>query len=557
MKHQLATLGVVSFVLAFAAGACGGSKPTGFGGGTDPGGTTPNSADAGDQPGDPGDPFGEVDASVPVQTPDGDPRTCQEAAIAKSYVGCDYWPTVVPNLVKNLFDYAVVVSNVGLDVAKIEVTGPGGVQQSATVEPGKLATIYLPWVAALKGPATGGMAASAVVKAGAYHLVSDKPVIVYQFNALEYRGQGGPPGKSWDTCVTPTEQLLGLKCFSYSNDASLLLPSTAMTGNYRVFGQTGWTRTSPNAASDSTYFAVTATADDTDVAVKLSAAGHVLAGGADIPATNGGGTVNVKLAKGDVALVVSKKGRENDLSGSLVTASKPVQVISGVPCIDAPFNVQACDHIEETVFPAETLGKRYVMNVSTGPKGTPVGHLVRLYGNQDGTRLYYVPSRPASCPETLNAGQVADCGEVRESFEIVGDKEFGVASLMLGGGRLDPNNMTDPQGDPSMSFAVAIEQYRKTYLFLAPNDYQTSYVDIVGPPGVQVKLDEQPLTVAFEPVSGDFGVARVKLGPGNNGAHSVTADKPVGIQVMGYGANTSYQYPGGLNLAQIAPPPVR
>jgi hypothetical protein len=29
----------------------------------------------------------------------------------------------------------------------------------------------------------------------------------------------------------------------------------------------------------------------------------------------------------------------------------------------------------------------------------------------------------------------------------------------------------------------------------------------------------------------------------------------VGIQVLGYGLYTSYQYPGGLNLEIIAPPP--
>ena len=48
---------------------------------------------------------------------------------------------------------------------------------------------------------------------------------------------------------------------------------------------------------------------------------------------------------------------------------------------------------------------------------------------------------------------------------------------------------------------------------------------------------------------------RIKLGPGQAGAHVLTASQPVGIQVMGYGSYTSYQYPGGLDLAQIAPPP--
>ena len=52
-----------------------------------------------------------------------------------------------------------------------------------------------------------------------------------------------------------------------------------------------------------------------------------------------------------------------------------------------------------------------------------------------------------------------------------------------------------------------------------------------------------------------YAVARVKLGVGASGAHVLISDKPVGLQVVGYGNYTSYQYPGGLNLKGIAPPP--
>src|SRR5262245_33162243 len=33
--------------------------------------------------------------------------SCEDAAKEKSYVGCDFWPTVTPNVVWDLFDYAV------------------------------------------------------------------------------------------------------------------------------------------------------------------------------------------------------------------------------------------------------------------------------------------------------------------------------------------------------------------------------------------------------------------------------------------------------------------
>src|SRR5262245_38327915 len=35
----------------------------------------------------------------------GDPKTCAEASAAKTYVGCDFWPTPVTNHVWSLFDF--------------------------------------------------------------------------------------------------------------------------------------------------------------------------------------------------------------------------------------------------------------------------------------------------------------------------------------------------------------------------------------------------------------------------------------------------------------------
>ena len=51
-----------------------------------------------------------------------DPVTCDEAAMFKTYVGCDYWPTVTDNLVANVFDFAVAVANGGSDSANVTVT---------------------------------------------------------------------------------------------------------------------------------------------------------------------------------------------------------------------------------------------------------------------------------------------------------------------------------------------------------------------------------------------------------------------------------------------------
>ncbi|MCS6898781.1 MAG: hypothetical protein RMJ98_03545, partial [Myxococcales bacterium] len=225
----------------------------------------------------------------------GDPNTCEGAAALKSYVGCDYWPTVVANAAWDIFDYAVIVANAGDASAEIKVTRGNQLVATATVAPNSLEKIYLPWVNELKGGQADNcgsppaLTKTVGVVSGAYHLVSSRPVTVYQFNALQYKGAGGPPGKSWASCpgnTTCPSALQPLGCFSFSNDASLLLPSTALTGNYRVTMPAG--QPNPFTGGNGAYFTVTGTQNGTVVKVQLSPAGAIRAG-AGIPATSAGG----------------------------------------------------------------------------------------------------------------------------------------------------------------------------------------------------------------------------------------------------------------------------
>lgn len=547
--RMILSAGALAACGAFLAAACGSSDR--------------NNAGVADAGADGASLFGDAGISS-----HGAPNTCAGAADARSYIGCDYWPTVLANNVWDLFDYAVVVAN-GQDTdADITITGPNGTNKKAKVVAGGLAKVYLPWVKSLKGSDSDAcgtatpLQSSVVAPGGAYHLVASVPVSVFQFNALEYKGEGGPPGKNWGTCPgktvcnDPNSGNYGgaVGCFSFSNDASLLLPSTAWTGNYRVIGQKGMGDETTGIGS---YFAVTAAQDGTNVTVKLPAGQSILPA-AGLSGTSG--TVTITLGAGDVAEIVAPAGTAHDLSGALVKSDKPIQVLSGTPCSSAgePNQPLTCDHIEESVFPAETLGKHYIVAPPTSPGGAVVGHLVRFYGNVDGTTLTYAPQAPPGCPPRINAGQVIECnGIVNAAFEVTGDHEFGVGSFMLSGQYQDQSAQALQKGDPSMSLATAVEQYRAKYIFLAPDDYDENWVDIVAPDGTNVTVDDKPVNEAPKPIADGFSVTRHKLGAGQDGAHTLGASKPVGIQVMGFGAYTSYHYPGGLDLNQIAPAPVK
>ncbi len=354
MRSSSLLVPLIALVLASggAVAACAAGSAPGAG---------PASSDAGaaDATSDAEPTFDVLEDTAPADAPKPvivDPKTCEEAAASKSYVGCDFWPTPVANTVWSIFDFAAVVANAGTEEARVTVTGPGGFKKEAIVGAGRLVKIYLPWVPALKGEEADscgrGQPYTATVRAdkSAYHLVTTRPVTVYQFSALEYEGKGGPPGKSWTACpgnLDCVDPDLGfgfpIGCYSFTNDASLLLPSTALTGNYRVTGAKG----SPGLGS---YVAITGTRNDTQVTIKLGSKGRIVPGGG-IPSVLVGGSTTFKIGEGDVVQLLAA-GAAMDISGALITASKPIQVIAGVPCVTNPTDAPACDHVEETVFPA-------------------------------------------------------------------------------------------------------------------------------------------------------------------------------------------------------------
>jgi len=526
----------------------------------------------------------------PLEEKDGvyqtDPDTCAKAAEVNSYVGCDFWPTVTSNGVWSTYKFAVVVANGGATEAQVVVQRGTGESKNVVVAPNQLKKIYLDWVPQLKGEDNDScnllspLAVSVQAPTGAYHLTSTVPVSVYQFNPLLYQKPtaGTEDAGGFDATMTCPGDLMcanasvvknppqKLGCFSFSNDASLLLPSTALTGNYRITGHEATT-------GASTYVTVTGTADGTTVKMQLPATAGLQAGGT-IAATPPGKVVEFTLNAGDVAQLVASppaEGANADLSGAVVNATKPVQIIAGMPCVVMPTNLQTeptCDHIEESILPAETLGKRYFITAPTGPKGTSaVGHIVKVYGNRDATQLLLAYADGTTEERTINAGEVIEIKApekdyLEQDFQIIStnNQEFAVASFMLSGSVVDTDRIPH-RGDPAATQFAAVAQYRKKYVFLAPDNYPNSYVDIVHPVDAKMQLDGIDImgTPQVIPLvktqTKQYGVTRLPLNSATGGSHLLTSDQPVGLQVIGYGSYTSYQYAGGLNLGKIAEPP--
>ncbi|MSP15361.1 MAG: hypothetical protein EXR73_01900 [Myxococcales bacterium] len=451
---------------------------------------------------------------------------CSRNSLGTSYIGCEYFPTVTGNTVLDTFQFAVAISNTSSTPAQVTIEdGALGAPITVNVAPGDVSVQRLPWVAALKACVGGGgtecgspQNTGALAVRGAYHLRSTQPVTVYQFNPLDYTDGGFS--------------------FSYTNDAALLLPTNVWTGNYVGAAYQAWSFVSPAWPSQLT---ITAAEDGTTVGVNARAAAP---GGLGSPAFNVGVPQSVMLNKGDALQILSTSG---DLTGSVVQANKRVQVIGGHYCTQMPHGFFACDHIEETMFPIETLSTRYIVSMPAVPSN-PQGReqVVRIIATQGDTTLVYDP--PQSLPTNLSAtGSFIDAPHLTGDFHITANHKILVVQYM----ESQEAPGSGGTGDPAMTLAVATDQYRQSYLFHAPTNYETNYVNVTAPTGATVMLDGAPLG-GFSPVGGSgFGVVRVQLGPGMNGNHTMSGDAPFGISVYGYGQYTSYWYPGGLDLATV------
>jgi hypothetical protein len=484
---------------------------------------------------------------------------CRDAEAAATYFGCSYHPTVTLNSgLDRRFSFALAIANEELLPADVRVYREGAEVGSVVVPPGGMATMELPWVLDLKEPegtslATG--AASALVPEGAFVLRSDVPITVHQFNPLDYAIRCG-------------DEI----CHSYSNDASLLLPDHVMGTRYRVVSRPSFAiRRDDVPNHHSGFFSVVALGDEpVEVEIVPSAPTAASAHGL-VPALEAGESHTLVLEPGDVLQIASRAalefesldtcpgvGREEslgawelvycdpgvayDLTGSEVRASGPVAVFSGHDCTFVPYDLWACDHLEEAMFPLESWGKRAFAARPFVISAEP--YRLRVVSGADGNLVRFDP--PIHDEVELQAGEFVEL-QASEDVLVTGtDALLGVQYLVgqgLFGGR----------GDPSMALIPPMEQFRERYSFLRVENFEDAYVNVVARGETVVRIDGR---VVSNWTTHPLGLrsARVQIAPGFHEATS--SGGAFGLTVYGYANYTSYFMPAGLDVTPIffAPP---
>jgi hypothetical protein len=378
----------------------------------------------------------------------------------------------------------------------------------------------------------------------AYRITSSAPIVVTQFNVFAN---------------------------AYSNDASLLLPTNALGKVYRIIGWPAGHPLPVLGIIDRAYVTIVGTQAGTQVTVNPS---WRIKGNPPIAPTGKGGTITATLGPFDVlnletddATIQDDFKVAADLSGTAVTASAPVAVFSGVETTEAPGGVldvptppgwmtgDTCclDHLEEQMFPVESVGSNYVIARSpvrsTGGFREP--DIIRFVGAAETAMV--TTSLPSPFDAfTLQPGEVKTTW-TQDNITITATKPVMVGQILVSNEYVDGPYI----GDPSLTVFPPVEQYRTEYVILTPSSWTQSWVVIASEVGKVPTIDGAPTTGCItEPAGVVMGVTyESRRCPLTDGVHRLSGKSPFGIVAYGYGSAGSYAFVGGADVKHVYDPP--
>jgi hypothetical protein len=522
---------------------------------------------------------------------------CAVAARERSYLGCEYMAIELPNLVSRdpgAPPVAVVLTNasatepahvtifnpegevmeplndvvvaVPMDIAmsysaqtvRSEVRDASGQvvmgsvmrAEQTQIPPGGVATFLL--------PQTTWPEAGSVVGLKAHRVVSDLPVGAYQFAPY---------------CCN----------YSFSNDASLLIPTSALSGSYRFLGV-------PNLLSfDELFTPVSIPTNMTIVATRdATTLRFTLPPNASVQPESTGrltverGAYTVTLNRQETLLLRSDTTPnpnpflpepQTDFTGAVIESSEPVAVFSAHECAYYPTQFGACDHLEEQLFPLEAWGNTFTLVPPKERGRNAIFERIywKLLSYQPGARVRLSASFSDIGGAGPGAPGVPDCGQLldpqdrqvivigAEGFcefstkvgvDISSDQPISVMGIISGQESVEAGaGFGAHLGDPSIFLATPTRQYRSDYAFLTPNTYYSDFVAVVFEPGTSMRLDGQEVDLSgATQVRGSQ--RRYAYLPLEDGPHTLVGSAPFGIMVFAFDDFVSYAFTGGLNLTK-------
>lgn len=332
---------------------------------------------------------------------------------------------------------------------------------------------------------------------------------------------------------------------TYTSDGLLALPTSSLGSEYMI-------ATSPDFSFNQQYLPaevrIITPFDETNVVVTLPE------GCSTVSHDAANGSFDFSASKGDVYVMYTKPTiNKYDISGTIISANKPIVVIAGHMCTYLPESkYPACDYLLEMMLPIKTWGKTYQ---STHYFGRRKGDYYKIFPGEDDATIWINGVKYGNIAKKGGGngkGFIEYLPPDINRVEITSDKNIWV-------GQYNNSQTYDGvQTDPFYIMLTPVEQYQKEFVFCTPGaDYPKNYINLVcdsvgfydleiapgGSDKFEKLLDKYDNTFEVFPtlVKGRRYVGKTFLI--KPGTYRVRSSQPFAAYLYGFGDYDSYGYP--------------
>ncbi|HEY3876439.1 MAG TPA: IgGFc-binding protein, partial [Candidatus Kapabacteria bacterium] len=309
--------------------------------------------------------------------------------------------------------------------------------------------------------------------------------------------------------------VFGLSHRAASTDSYLGYPVKVLGTTYRAVG---YHELRNGGESFTSQIAMVGTEDHTVVTVTLTAdtrGGH-----------HKGETFAVSLNQGETYMIQGSpiSGHPNDLTGSLITSTKPIAFFIGHTCAQVPQDVTFCNQLIEMEPPIPSWGRQFYV----GRFEDKAQYAMRVIPSEDNTEVF-VDNKLVG---KLSAGGYYENNHMVNNSFVTSSKPVLVTEYAQGS---DADSIK--VGDPCMMLITPTEQFLNYYRFATPiNGDWHHYINLVVPLDAEgsLRVDGRSVPVRYFQKIGisRYGIAQYEVG---FGSHSVSCDQPFGLYSYGFG----------------------
>lgn len=464
---------------------------------------------------------------------------CDATALGSTYEGCTFRMTAPPAIMsghgaERIPELGLGLHNAGSTTAMVEITGGSlAAPEEVALAPASSAFVTVPFIFGVFDRAVYGVSATVLARETAsYRVSSNAPIVAYQFSPEVGLGYG------------TTRWLM-------KADATVLFPTHVWGTEY--LAATMRPMCGFRCGGDTeTFLQITAETDGTMIEVDAAAAIQESVEGVvsssavieePVPAVAAGEQLRVMLDAGDVLQLTS----EGDLTGSKITASQPVQLISGNVGVrfDDRFTPIGDGHLHEAMLPASSWGRDYLAVPPPHPTRAEVlAYDLRIIAGQSAANVTLDP--PMGGAVSIPPRGSHDLRRLTTPVRITSDQPILALAMSSPSDVPVGDGIEQVVGAASMVALPPIEQWREAYGFLVPPAFDYAHVIAIVPMTGSVTVDGTTVTGATPIGATGFGYLHIAI-TASSPAHSASGTAPFALLVYGQADGSSYWYAAGLD----------